>query len=63
MCEVMERYVTEARAEGKAEGKTEGEARLSALIQKLIEARRYDDIAKATSDKAERERLYKEFYL
>ncbi len=55
MCEVMERYVTEARAEG--------EARLSALIQKLIEARRYDDIAKATSDKTERERLYKEFDL
>ena len=63
MCEVMERYVTEARAEGKAEGKTEGEARLSALIQKLIEARSYDDIAKATSDKTERERLYKEFGL
>ena len=59
MCEVMERYVTEARAEGK----TEGEARLSALIQNLIVARRYDDIAKATSDKAERELLYKEFDL
>jgi len=57
----------EARREGIEEGreigKAEGEARVNALYEKLVKAKRIDDIVKAADDKEYREELYKEFGL
>ena len=43
------------------EGYKSGEARLSALISKLIEEHRMEDIAAAAKDPARREELYREY--
>ena len=45
----------------KNEGREEGEKKLGALITKLISLGRTDDVAKAASDPAYRDRLYAEF--
>ena len=49
------------KEEGRMEGRKEGETRLSALITRLISLGRTDEIAKAASDSAYRDRLYEEF--
>ena len=45
----------------KNEGREEGENKLGTLITKLISLGRTDDVAKAASDPAYRDRLYSEF--
>ncbi len=61
VCDVAERLENMGRVAGRAEGKIEGEAKLASLISKLLAAKRYDDIEKATVDEAARKRFYKEF--
>ena len=51
----------EGRIEGRKEGRGEGEARLGTLITRLISLGRTDEIAKAASDSAFRDKLYAEF--
>ena len=58
-----EKVLRFAREEGREEGRTEGEQRLSALIQKLIEASRMDELEKIVVDKAYRNQLFEEFGL
>ena len=54
MCEIMEKLCSEAkaegRAEGQAEGRTEGRVRVNKLNEILIDAGRYDDIKRSTTD-------------
>ena len=53
----------QGRQEGRQEGRIEGESMLSALVMKLIALGRSEDIARAASDPAYRERLYGEFQI
>ena len=55
--------VREGMAAGHKAGKQEGESRVNALILKLIESGRNDEIEKAVTDKAYQEKLFKEFNL
>ena len=48
---------------GHAAGKLEGESRVNALILKLIESGRKDEIEKVVTDKEYQEKLFKEFDL
>ena len=48
---------------GHKAGKQEGESRVNALILKLIESGRNNEIEKAVTDKAYQEKLFKEFDL
>ena len=57
----MEMFKNEGREEGRQEGRQEGETKLGTLITKLISLGRTDDVAKAASDPAYRDRLYSEF--
>jgi predicted transposase/invertase (TIGR01784 family) len=56
----LERGKAEGHAEGRAEGFAEGAKSLGDLITALLAQGRTDDIAKAASDPAERERLMAE---
>ena len=53
----------EGRTEGRAEGRTEGETRVNLLNSRLISEKRFDDLARATSDKLFQTQLYKEYGL
>ena len=53
VCDVAERL--------ENRGRMEGETRMASLVSKLLAAKRYDDIEKATTDEAARKRFYKEF--
>ena len=53
----------EGMAVGHKAGKQEGESRVNALILKLIESGRNNEIEKAVTDKAYQEKLFKEFNL
>ena len=53
----------EGRAEGRTEGRTEGETRVNLLNSHLISEKRFDDLARATSDKLFQAQLYKEYGL
>ncbi len=67
--EAMAIAMEEARAEGlakglargKKEGRSEGEKKMSRLISALLSSGRMEDIARAVSDAAYREKLYAEF--
>ncbi len=50
MCEIMEKLRSEAREEGRTEGRAEGQARVNRLHALLIDAGRYDDLKRSTSD-------------
>ena len=54
MCEIMEKIRSEAkeegREEGRKEGRKEGQACINKLYAMLIEARRYDDLKRCTTD-------------
>ena len=50
----------EGRAEGRAEGRTEGLDAFAALSRSLLAKRRYDDLARASSDAAYRQKLLTE---
>ena len=52
---------TEGRREGMMEGTAFGEARLGELISRLIALGRTEDVARAASDQAYRNQLYREF--
>jgi len=54
---------TEGRAEGYAEGFAEGEGKLADLITRLFTTGRSSEVEKAASDKAYREKLFREFDL
>ena len=49
------------REEGRAEGLVEGTQRMAILINQLIEANRYDEVKRTTTDTEYREKLFKEF--
>jgi len=53
----------EGRAEGYAEGFAEGEGKLADLITRLFTTGRSSEVEKAASDKAYREKLFREFDL
>ena len=53
--------LSEGRAEGRTEGRTEGETRVNLLNSRLISEKRFDDLARATSDKLFQAQLYKEY--
>lgn len=53
----------EGCTEGRAEGRTEGETRVNLLNSRLISEKRFDDLARATSDKLFQAQLYKEYGL
>ncbi|MDE6387294.1 MAG: hypothetical protein K2L82_05725 [Lachnospiraceae bacterium] len=53
----------EGREEGRAEGRAEGEDIAFALMQKLIEAGRNEDVNRVLTDKKYREQLYHEYGL
>ena len=55
--------LSEGRAEGRTEGRTEGETRVNLLNSRLISEKRFDDLARATSDKLFQTQLYKEYGL
>ncbi len=55
--------LSEGRAEGRTEGRTEGETRVNLLNSRLISEKRFDDLARATSDKLFQAQLYKEYGL
>lgn len=59
MCKEME----ELREEGREEGKEEGLDTLAALIRKLNETGRSDDIIKVVSDSSYRDKLLKELVI
>ena len=48
------------REEGRAEGRTEGLDAFAALSRSLLAEKRYDDLARAASDAAYRQKLLKE---
>lgn len=48
------------RAEGLEKGRAEGAERMGALISKLIELNRIDDVKKVSADSAFRDKLFKE---
>lgn len=48
------------RAEGRAEGRTEGLDAFAALSRSLLAKKRYDDLARASSDAAYRQKLLTE---
>lgn len=50
----------EGRAEGRAEGRTEGLDAFAALSRSLLAEKRYDDLARAASDAAYRQKLLTE---
>lgn len=63
----MELFREEGRAEGRKEGRKEGRAQgmntLSALIKRLLDLGRTEDVARVTSDPAYRDKLIAEFKL
>lgn len=61
--EGREKGVEQGLAEGIEQGIEQGENRLGALIAKLLEADRIDDVAAASSDHARRDELFAEFGL
>ena len=50
----------EGRAEGRREGRTEGLDAFAALSRSLLAEKRYDDLARASSDAAYRQKLLTE---
>ena len=50
----------EGRAEGRREGRTEGLDAFAALSRSLLAEKRYDDLARAASDAAYRQKLLTE---
>ncbi|MBC5658760.1 hypothetical protein H8S44_03100 [Anaerosacchariphilus sp. NSJ-68] len=67
MCEALEELfaprLEERRQEGIAEGISQGISRLSALIIKLLDSNRIDDVKRVTEDPAYRDALFAEFNL
>lgn len=55
--------LAEGLSQGREEGREQGVDRVNALIVKLTEQKRTDDIIKAAKDKEYQERLFKEFGL
>ena len=53
----------EGRKEGRAEGRAQGMNTFSALIKRLLELGRTEDVARVTSDPAYRDKLIAEFKL
>lgn len=53
----------DAREEGLKEGRAEGEALFAGLSAILLEAERYEDLKRASSDEEYRRSLYEEFGL
>ncbi len=49
--------------DGVEQGIEQGEQRFASLTEKLMEENRYDDLSRATKDKAFREELYQELGL
>lgn len=60
MCEIMEKIRSEAKAEGRTEGRAEGRACVSKLYAMLIDAGRYDDLKRSTTDIAYQTQLIHE---
>ena len=48
---------------GREEGRAEGEILMLTLIEKLIEEKRLDDIAKIRENKQYRQKLYREYHI
>lgn len=63
MAEGKAQGMAEGKAQGMAEGKAEGESRINALIQKLSETNRMDEIVKAANDREYQKCLFEEFGL
>jgi hypothetical protein len=59
----MELFREEGREEGRAEGRAQGMNTFSALIKRLLELGRTEDVARVTSDPAYRDKLIAEFKL
>ena len=59
----QEAFAQAMRTEGWEEGRTEGETRVNLLNSHLISEKRFDDLARATSDKLFQTQLYKEYGL
>ena len=61
MSRTIEEFGKECRAEGIEEGRTEGADRMASLVDILLKNGRTDDLQKASTDIAYREKLFKEF--
>ena len=61
MSRTIEEFGKECRAEGIEEGRTEGADRMASLVDILLKNGRTDDLQKASTDTAYREKLFKEF--
>ena len=65
ICKAMEEWAAESREEGRmiglAEGEKLGEQQLAALIGKLLQTGRQEDLQQALVDADARKRLYREF--
>ena len=61
--EGLEEGRAEGRAEGRVEGRAEGESKFAALVVRLKEAGRVEDIFRIATDSAFRTKLYQEFGL
>ena len=61
MCRSVEELVEKYEAKGREEGRTEGADRLGALGTILLKEGRTDDLQKAFTDSAYRDKLFKEF--
>ncbi len=53
----------EGREKGREEGRTEGETKFATLTARLLEAKRYEELEKATKDMEFRRQLYQEFHI
>ncbi len=63
MCQGLREWLEDERAEGKKEGKAEGEKRFAILTSVMIQNGKTEELLKATSDSAYREKLYQEYKL
>ena len=59
--ELFKDEIMEAERKGERRGEQQGQLKLGALILKLLEQGRTDDIKRASEDEIYRERLYAEF--
>lgn len=59
--ENIEKGWKEGIKEGRRAGKTEGEEKMLDLIQKLVEAGRFNEISKIKGNIEYRQKLYKEY--
>lgn len=56
-----EEYIKDEKDISREEGRIEGEGRVNKLNQKLLAAKRYEDLERATNDKAYQQQLMEEF--